>query len=91
MAARHFGEPGAGPGARVAARNVPGEIAVLWRLPLEPGTRCAITHMARSLIAGVGAVAVFTIGGQWSQVQALGVGLGFSLQEIRRKLVHVRS
>jgi potassium efflux system protein len=73
----------------LAARNVPGvlEIAVLRRLSLQPGTRYAITQMARYLIAAVGMVAVFNaIGGQWSQVQwlvaALGVGLGFGLQEI---------
>ena len=75
--------------AIVAARNVPGvlEIAVLRRLSIEPGSRYAITQIARYFIAVIGVIAVFNaIGGQWSQVQwlvaALSVGLGFGLQEI---------
>ncbi len=72
-----------------AARNLPGvlEIAVLRRLVMEPGSRYAITQVARYLIVAVGSMAVFkAIGGAWSQLQwlvaALGVGLGFGLQEI---------
>jgi potassium-dependent mechanosensitive channel len=75
--------------AVVAAHNVPGvlEIAVLRRLSIEPGSRYAITQIARYFIAVIGVIAVFNaIGGQWSQVQwlvaALSVGLGFGLQEI---------
>ncbi len=73
----------------VAVRNVPGvlEVVVLRRLSIEPGSRYAITQIARYVIAVVGVIVVFnTIGGQWSQVQwlvaALSVGLGFGLQEI---------
>lgn len=75
--------------AGVAVRNVPGvlEVALLRRLSIEPGSRYAITQIARYVIAIVGVIVVFnTIGGQWSQVQwlvaALSVGLGFGLQEI---------
>ncbi len=75
--------------AGVAVRNVPGvlEVALLRRLSIEPGSRYAITQIARYVIAIVGVVVVFnTIGGQWSQVHwlvaALSVGLGFGLQEI---------
>ncbi|MGH8524865.1 MAG: mechanosensitive ion channel domain-containing protein, partial [Gammaproteobacteria bacterium] len=75
--------------AWVAVRNVPGvlEVALLRRLSIEPGSRYAITQIARYVIAVVGVIVVFnTIGGQWSQVQwlvaALSVGLGFGLQEI---------
>jgi potassium-dependent mechanosensitive channel len=75
-----------------AARNVPGvlEIAVLRRLSIEPGSRYAITQIARYFIAVIGVIGVIAvfnaIGGQWSHVQwlvaALSVGLGFGLQEI---------
>ena len=72
-----------------AARNLPAvlEIALLQRLSLEPGTRYAVTSITRYAITAVGLLVVFNaIGGSWSQVQwlvaALGVGLGFGLQEI---------
>jgi potassium efflux system protein len=72
-----------------AARNLPGvlEIALLQRLSLEAGTRYAVTAVTRYAITGIGILIVFNaIGGSWSQVQwlvaALGVGLGFGLQEI---------
>ncbi|MBX7165177.1 MAG: mechanosensitive ion channel [Pirellulales bacterium] len=73
----------------VAYRNVPGllEISLLQRLPLDTGTRYAITSVARYLIAVVGLVAAFEeVGIGWSKVQwliaAMSVGLGFGLQEI---------
>jgi len=73
----------------MAARNLPGvlEIAVLQHLPLERGTRYAITTISRYLIITVGIViALSTIGLTWSSIQwvvaALGVGLGFGLHEI---------
>ena len=73
----------------VAARNLPGvlEIAFVRRFALELGSRYAISSITRYVIVGVGIVMVFdTIGGSWSQIQwvvaALGVGLGFGLQEI---------
>ena len=72
-----------------AARNLPGvlEIAVLQHLPLDSGSRYAITTVSRYLITTVGVVIAFNVlGVGWSHVQwlvaALGVGLGFGLQEI---------
>jgi potassium efflux system protein len=71
------------------ARNLPGvlEIAVLQRLSMDTGTRYAVTQVLRYIIfaAGFSGIAK-AFGGSWSQVQwivaALGVGLGFGLQEI---------
>ncbi|RLW64477.1 MAG: potassium transporter [gamma proteobacterium symbiont of Stewartia floridana] len=73
----------------LAAKNLPGilEITLLQRLPLETGARYALTTLLQYLIAGIGIITAFsTIGFQWSSIQwlvaALGVGLGFGLQEI---------
>lgn len=73
----------------LAARNVPGfmEIAVLGRFSIDSGTRYAIVTIARYCILAIGIVVAFNwIGADWSQLQwiiaALGVGLGFGLQEI---------
>lgn len=73
----------------LASKNIPGvlEIALLQRLPLDPGARYAITTLSQYLIAGIGVfVAFHTLGLQWSSIQwlvaALSVGLGFGLQEI---------
>jgi potassium efflux system protein len=73
----------------VAARNLPGtlEIAVLRRFSLDPGTRYATTTILQYLIAAIGIVYVFNkLGWRWSEIQwlvaALGVGLGFGMQEI---------
>ena len=73
----------------LASKNIPGvlEIALLQRLPLDPGGRYAITTLTQYAIAGIGILAAFsTLGLQWSNIQwlvaALGVGLGFGLQEI---------
>ncbi|PUB76606.1 MAG: potassium transporter [gamma proteobacterium symbiont of Ctena orbiculata] len=73
----------------LAAKNLPGvlEITLLQRLPLESGARYALTMLLQYLIAGVGLIMAFSIiGFQWSKIQwlvaALGVGLGFGLQEI---------
>ncbi len=73
----------------LASKNIPGvlEIALLQRLPLDSGGRYAITSLTQYAIAGIGTVAAFsTLGLQWSNIQwlvaALGVGLGFGLQEI---------
>lgn len=73
----------------VAAKNLPGvlEIGLLQRLPLQPGSRYAITTLAQYLITAVGVtIAISALGARWSQVQwlvaALSVGLGFGLQEI---------
>jgi len=73
----------------VAARNLPGtlEIAVLRRFSLDPGTRYATTTILQYLIVAIGIVYVFNkLGWRWSEIQwlvaALGVGLGFGMQEI---------
>ena len=73
----------------IAAKNIPGllEITVLRRLPVEFGTRFAITSVSRYIIIIAGIViscSMISIG--WSKVQwlaaAISVGLGFGLQEI---------
>lgn len=73
----------------MAAKNLPGilELSLLQRLPLDPGARYAITALSQYVIVGVGIiVTIKTIGLQISGLQwiiaALGVGLGFGLQEI---------
>ncbi|REJ86407.1 MAG: hypothetical protein DWQ45_16265 [Planctomycetota bacterium] len=73
----------------VASRNIPGllELAVLQRLPLDPGGRHAISTLCRYLLSLGGIiVAARMLGIAWSSVQwlvaALTVGLGFGLQEI---------
>jgi potassium efflux system protein len=73
----------------IAARNLPGllEITALHRLRIEAGTRYAISAVSRYLIAVAGVIFAFqSIGFDWNQVQwivaALGVGVGFGLQEI---------
>ncbi|MFW6164055.1 MAG: mechanosensitive ion channel domain-containing protein, partial [Planctomycetota bacterium] len=73
----------------MASRNLPGllQITVLHRLPFDQGLRFAITAIVRYVIIVVGVVlALGIIGLGWSKVQwlvaALGVGLGFGLQEI---------
>lgn len=73
----------------VATRNIPGllEIVLLQRLPVEPGTRYAVTTLFRYAIAVAGIIAACAVLGiTWSKVHwlvaALSVGLGFGLQEI---------
>ncbi|MBW2441794.1 MAG: mechanosensitive ion channel [Deltaproteobacteria bacterium] len=73
----------------IASRNLPGllEITVLNRLPMDAGARYAFTSVCRYAITVIGIILAFnTIGFKWSSVQwliaALGVGLGFGLQEI---------
>lgn len=71
------------------ARNLPGvlELVVLERLSVDSGIRNAIITISRYLIVAIGlATALDIVGIGWGQVQwlvaALGVGLGFGLQEI---------
>jgi potassium efflux system protein len=71
------------------ARNLPGalDIAVLQRLTMEPGDRYALTSITRYIIMTIGLFVVLKfIGIGWGQVQwlvaAMGIGLGFGLQEI---------
>ncbi|MBV1907178.1 MAG: mechanosensitive ion channel [Pseudomonadales bacterium] len=73
----------------LAAKNVPSllEVGLLSRMSLEAGTSYAITTMVRYLIVVTGSIVVLQmLGAQWSKLQwlvaALGVGLGFGLQEI---------
>lgn len=73
----------------VAARNLPGLMEIIlerWT-NYDPGTRYAITTISRYLIIAISLVLILgRLGLQWSQMQwlvaALGVGLGFGLQEI---------
>lgn len=73
----------------IAVRNIPAllEISVLAHLPLDAGTRYAVSAISRYIIGTIGIVVTFglvNIG--WSKVQwliaAVSVGLGFGLQEI---------
>jgi potassium efflux system protein len=73
----------------VAARNVPGlvESTLLEKLPLDRPARYAITSLASYAIIIIGVVwTAQAIGLRWEGIQwlvaALGVGLGFGLQEI---------
>ncbi len=73
----------------VAAKNLPGllEIALLQHLPFENAARYAITTTSCYAIIVLGICLTFnSIGVRWASVQwlvaALGVGLGFGLQEI---------
>ncbi|WHP31014.1 miniconductance mechanosensitive channel MscM [Trabulsiella odontotermitis] len=70
-------------------RNLPAllELAILQHLDLTPGTGYAITTITKYLLLLVGGLVGFSmIGIEWSKLQwlvaALGVGLGFGLQEI---------
>ena len=73
----------------VAARRLPAllEIVLLARLNISAGSRYAITSLTQYTIVATGVVLVFNLlGGNWSEIQwliaALGVGIGFGLQEI---------
>jgi potassium-dependent mechanosensitive channel len=73
----------------IAAKNIPGllEMAVLQHLPFDAGARYAFATVGRYLITIVGLMFCCGIlGTGWSNVQwlvaAVGVGLGFGLQEI---------
>jgi potassium efflux system protein len=76
-------------GTFFAAKNLSGLLGftILRRLRLDAGGNYAIVTLCQYLIVAIGiAVAFSTIGLQWSKLQwliaALGVGLGFGLQEI---------
>ncbi len=73
----------------VAAKNLPGllEIILLSWFPMDTGSRHAISMIFNYTITAIGVVVAFSIIGiQWSSIQwliaALGVGVGFGLQEI---------
>ncbi len=70
-------------------RNLPAllELALLQHLELAPGTGYAITTITKYLLMLIGGLVGFSmIGIEWSKLQwlvaALGLGLGFGLQEI---------
>jgi potassium efflux system protein len=73
----------------VAARGLPAflEFILLQRSSVTAGGRGTASTLLRYAIVGIGSVLFFTIlGGRWSQIQwlvaALGIGIGFGLQEI---------
>ena len=73
----------------LAARNLPGflDVFILKRLNIAQSTRFAITTVLGYIIIIVGALTAFDVMGiQWNKLQwivaALGVGIGFGLQEI---------
>ncbi len=73
----------------IAFRNVPGlvEIVILQRLPLDAGSRYALSTVLRYAIAIIGiAIAFNALNISWGRVQwlaaALTFGLAFGLQEI---------
>ena len=73
----------------IAARRLPAllEIVLLARLNISAGARYAVTSLTQYVIVATGVVMVFNVlGGNWSEIQwliaALGVGIGFGLQEI---------
>lgn len=70
-------------------RNLPAllELAILQHLELQPGTGFTITTLSKYVIMLIGGIIGFSwVGIEWSKLQwlvaALGVGLGFGLQEI---------
>jgi potassium efflux system protein len=76
-------------GTLFAAKNLSGllEFTLLSRLRIDAGGRYAIVTLCQYLIVTIGVISTFSlIGLQWSKLQwlvaALGVGLGFGLQEI---------
>jgi potassium efflux system protein len=73
----------------VSVRNIPSliEIVMRQRPSIKPGSRLAFSTLARYTIAVIGIGATLSIiGVNWSKLQwlvaALGVGIGFGLQEI---------
>jgi len=73
----------------VGARNLPGvlEITLFKYLPLDAGARYAFSTICQYVVSGIGAIVAFNyLGINWGSlkwlVAALGVGIGFGLQEI---------
>ncbi len=73
----------------LAVKRLPAllEIAVLQRLDMTPAGRYTATTLTTYTIVAIGTAVVFSaLGGSWSEIQwifaALGVGIGFGLQEI---------
>ncbi|MGP1930738.1 MAG: miniconductance mechanosensitive channel MscM [Arsenophonus sp. ET-YP4-MAG3] len=75
-------------------RNFPAllELALLQHLDLTPGTGYAIITLTKYIIALIGSLIGFSmLGIEWSKLQwliaAMGVGLGFGLQEIFANII----
>ena len=75
--------------ATLLIRNLPGllEVLILSRMTLAPGSSYTISTLLKYVIFSIAVVSFFsTLGFEWSKLQwlvaALGVGLGFGLQEI---------
>ncbi|HAU5561236.1 miniconductance mechanosensitive channel MscM [Proteus mirabilis] len=75
-------------------RNLPAllELAILQHLDLTPGTGYAITTLTKYSITLIGSIVGFSLLGiEWSKLQwliaAMGVGLGFGLQEIFANII----
>ena len=75
-------------------RNLPAllELAVLQHLDLTPGTGYAISTLTKYTITIIGTIVGFSmLGIDWSKLQwlvaAMGVGLGFGLQEIFANII----
>ena len=73
----------------IAAQRLPAlmEIALFARFNITAGSRYAISKLTQYSIIAIGLVMVFSVlGGRWGEIQwlvaALGVGIGFGLQEI---------
>lgn len=73
----------------IAAKNIPGllEMAILQHLPFDAGARYAVSTVCRYTITVVGLfLFCLILGISWSKAQwlvaAMGLGLGFGLQEI---------
>jgi potassium efflux system protein len=73
----------------IATRQLPAflEIVLLQRLNMNQGSRYTVTTLTRYTVVAVGLAWTFGfLGGSWSEIQwifaALGVGIGFGLQEI---------
>lgn len=73
----------------IMVRNLPAflELTLLQHLPLTPGTGYAITTLTKYILMLLGSlIGLSLIGIEWVKIQwliaALGVGLGFGLQEI---------
>ncbi len=76
-------------GAIFVVRNVSGllEVSIFEPFGLDAGSRYAVASITRYVIVAVAVLSGFSLlGARWSQLQwiiaALGVGLGFGLQEI---------
>ena len=80
--------------AVITVRNFSGllELFVFQRWEVEAGSRYAVNQLTKYFLITLAFIAISNeLGGSWSQVQwlvaALGVGLGFGLQEIFANLV----